>query len=186
MTISKEGRRYYILGDTYAIKDRLRNAGCKWDPDRRAWWTGKEAVANEFAGAEPAKPAEKPPAGDDTKLVGKARYKGRIYYIAWMGRTAKGTDAARLVTMDGKLDFWKDLTEIEVVKHYRPLERTFRGHTHTEHMTLGKIRRFVEGERENREAGGDVCAECGRSGELVADLEDGMLKHRRCRDIEPM
>lgn len=33
--------------------------------------------------------------------------------------------------------------------------------------------------------GGNVCAECGRGGSLVADLEDGMMKHRNCCDIPP-
>lgn len=32
---------------------------------------------------------------------------------------------------------------------------------------------------------GRVCAECGRGGALVADLEDGLLKHYRCCDIPP-
>lgn len=165
----------------------MKDAGCRWDPDRRAWWTSKADVAEGFAGGEAAEeaPAEKPPVGDDTRLVAKAKYKGRVYYVAWMGRTKKGTDAARLVSLDGKLDFWKDLTEIEITKHYRPFERTWRGHTTTEYTTLGKIRRFIEKEARNRAEGGEVCAECGKSGELVIDLEDGMPKHRRCCDIEP-
>ena len=33
--------------------------------------------------------------------------------------------------------------------------------------------------------GGNVCAECGRSGALVRDLEDGQLKHYNCCDIAP-
>lgn len=36
-----------------------------------------------------------------------------------------------------------------------------------------------------RRAGGAVCAECGRPGRLVEDLEDGMLKHYNCCDIPP-
>lgn len=33
--------------------------------------------------------------------------------------------------------------------------------------------------------GGDTCAECGRGGALVEDLEDGLMKHYRCCDIPP-
>ena len=33
--------------------------------------------------------------------------------------------------------------------------------------------------------GGNVCAECGRCGALVADLEDGLMKHYNCCDIPP-
>lgn len=40
-----------------------------------------------------------------------------------------------------------------------------------------------DGDRPSR--GGRVCAECGRGGKLVADLEDGLLKHYRCCDIPP-
>ena len=34
------GRRTYILGHTYPIRDALRAAGAKWDSDARAWWIG--------------------------------------------------------------------------------------------------------------------------------------------------
>jgi hypothetical protein len=33
--------------------------------------------------------------------------------------------------------------------------------------------------------GGRVCADCGRSGRLVRDLEDGLMKHYNCCDIPP-
>ena len=33
--------------------------------------------------------------------------------------------------------------------------------------------------------GGNVCADCGRSGALVRDLEDGLMKHYNCCDIAP-
>lgn len=39
--------------------------------------------------------------------------------------------------------------------------------------------------RKDKNAGGAVCAECGRGGALVQDLEDGLMKHRGCCDIEP-
>jgi hypothetical protein len=32
---------------------------------------------------------------------------------------------------------------------------------------------------------GATCAECGRGGPLVQDLEDGLMKHYRCCDIPP-
>jgi hypothetical protein len=33
--------------------------------------------------------------------------------------------------------------------------------------------------------GRNICAECGRPGRLVCDLEDGLLKHYNCCDIPP-
>lgn len=42
-------------------------------------------------------------------------------------------------------------------------------------------------QRERSEGRSDrhVCAECGRPGYLVSDLEDGLMKHPKCCDIEP-
>lgn len=31
LTTESVGRRTYFVGDTYPIKDRLRNAGARWD-----------------------------------------------------------------------------------------------------------------------------------------------------------
>lgn len=45
ITIQSEGRRHYLIGDTYPIRAAARTAGCKWDPDRRAWWSGKRETA---------------------------------------------------------------------------------------------------------------------------------------------
>lgn len=33
--------------------------------------------------------------------------------------------------------------------------------------------------------GGAVCAECGKGGRLVADMEDGQMKHYSCCDMPP-
>ncbi len=43
--IKSEGRRHYLIGDTYPIKNAIKAAGCNWDKDRGAWWTGKRDVA---------------------------------------------------------------------------------------------------------------------------------------------
>lgn len=45
LSIKKEGRRYYILGNTFPVKDRLKAAKCRFDGDARAWWTSKKEVA---------------------------------------------------------------------------------------------------------------------------------------------
>lgn len=34
-------------------------------------------------------------------------------------------------------------------------------------------------------SGRRVCADCGRSGKLVQDMEDGLYKHYRCCDMPP-
>lgn len=45
ITIQSEGRRHYLVGDTYPIKSAIRDAGCKWDRERGAWWTGRRETA---------------------------------------------------------------------------------------------------------------------------------------------
>jgi len=43
--IETDKRRRYLTGDTYPFRDQIRAAGCRWDPDRKAWWTAKADVA---------------------------------------------------------------------------------------------------------------------------------------------
>ena len=50
--IEKRGRRFYALGDTYSMRSRLKDAGFRWDPDTRAWWTGKKETADQFCDVE--------------------------------------------------------------------------------------------------------------------------------------
>lgn len=205
--ISREGRRIYVetrYGEP--VVERLKDLGAHWDRDRRAWWLGAgkagavEALLAETAATAPAGPVKDDPAA--VRLVGKARYKGRTYYVRWAGITKRGGYAMRLVTLDQALDFWADgldpaalLSDVTgararqeqaekdglavLVKTYPA--REYRGRT--EYTTLASIQRFIERERANRAAGGAVCAACGTSGDLVEDLEDGMMKHRGCCDI---
>jgi len=147
MTIKQEGRRYYIMGDTYSLRERLKSAGCHWDADRRAWWTGDRATADKFATAQTPQSTAKAENPDEIRLVGKAKYKGRTYYIRWMGQTSRGTQAARLVSLDATIDFWADLDQIEIVKRYEPREergRYGRSTGRTVHTTLGSIRSYIE------------------------------------------
>src|SRR5690606_26519871 len=62
ITIKSEGRRHYLVGDTYPVKGAIRDAGCKWDRDRGAWWTGKRDVAEAIV-ASVKSGAVKPVAG---------------------------------------------------------------------------------------------------------------------------
>jgi len=89
-----------------------------------------------------------------------AEYKGHSYRLLYLGQTKYGK-RAHLQFMDGSKDFWVDAS---------------------------LVREKSAGESSTNRASGRgraTCAECGRPGELVSDLEDGMMKHRRCCDIEP-
>lgn len=195
LAVEKIGRRYYISGNTYPIKSTLKAAGCKWDPDRKSWWTGKKAVAERFEGTPaPNRKFDNDKPNDDTRLYGKVKYtsksgKTRTYYVI-----AKSRDDARykLTVLDGSIVFWADASRCEWIKTYGTREvwdgRYYSNRTVTRHTTLGSIRAFVAKERAEKRAeepGEPLCAECGRPGHLVADLEDGAPKHRHCCDIAP-
>ena len=38
----QEGRRLYVQGDTYPIRQKLRDAGFTWDADKRQWYIGSQ------------------------------------------------------------------------------------------------------------------------------------------------
>jgi Mg2+ and Co2+ transporter CorA len=180
--LQHEGRRVYLLGDTFAdkdrifaAKDRIQGLGGKWDPDRRAWWVGaaKAGEAEALAAALTAAP----PAAEDLsrcRVYARVRYKGRQYYVI-----AETADRCRLTILDGSVNFWADKAACELVREYAP--REYRGRT--EYQTLGGIRRFAEKQQRARRAGEPACAACGRAGELIEDLEDGAMKCRGCCDI---
>ena len=182
VTIERQGQRVYLVGDTYAIKDRIKAIGGHWDSYRRAWWVGSakaseaKALTSDIANEPATPPAKQDPS--DIYLTGKGRYKGREYFV---GSTTRDGNKVRLLTLpdadNNYLDFWVVCSEVEQTKTYSP--REYRGRM--QYTTLGGIARFIAREQSNREAGGEVCQECGKSsGELVTDLEDGGRKHRYC------
>lgn len=180
----KIGTRVYVTGNTYAVKDRLKAAGCHWDGERRQWWIGaaKQAAIAAIVGGLDGQPAPKEDLST-RRVYGKVRYKERSYYVI-----GHGNSRVRLTVLDASIDFWADESACQWEKQYAPRqERGAYGRpTGREvYQTLGSIQRFVAAEKKARDNGEPVCAECGRSGELVRDLEDGCLKHRRCCDIEP-
>lgn len=158
--------RVYVTGDSYALKDRLKAAGCHWDAERRQWWVGvaKEAgVQAVLAGESHAGPAAK----DDPKsirLTGKGEYKGRTYYI---GASTRDGSRCRLLTLpndEGQyLDFWADVEAVRVTKTYQPRESGYGRYRRTEYTTLGSIVAFVRRQRDPATARGE-CTECGHWG----------------------
>jgi len=137
--IRSEGRRHYLIGDTYAIRDMIRSAGGKWDPERKAWWSGKRDVAETIAAKAGSAPAaaqsterqERPPPGEDAIVAGRATYKGRTYYVAgrdtsrsrWEQSVTHVTtrDGAKVLLYfrDGSKSFWAPCSEVQVVRPYQ-------------------------------------------------------------------
>jgi hypothetical protein len=182
ITIDQQGRRFYLRGNTFSIKDRLRSAGCKWDPDAKCWYTGKRELADQFVSqfqADKAPDATNGPSatsdcqapGDDAIVAARATYKGHTYYVAgrvdrgrthWDDRVSAVTTRDGVKTMlysrDGKLQFWAACDLVSVTKSYdKP-------------QTIGKLRRFAEQAKEARAQGNEdgiaegqryECKECG-------------------------
>ncbi|MCC6416780.1 MAG: hypothetical protein IT429_00865 [Gemmataceae bacterium] len=190
--IEKIGQRLYLVGLPFAAKDRAKAIGAHWDGDRRQWWVGaaKTAAAEALAAelnAAPVSATESGPetVGEGSRVYARVEYKGRKYYVV-AESPEKGR--CRLTTLQGTPAFWADMVACTLIRTYegRPERGAFGRPTgRTAYTTLGSLRAFVGRETRARDAGATVCAECGLSGELVADLEDGLLKHRRCCDIEP-
>ena len=175
ITVETQGRRHYLLGDTYPIKDRLRAAGAKWDADRRAWWTGKREIAAEIAeasgGSSPAKAEGRPTESlsDDSLVAGKALYKGKQYLLLWEGETKRGR-AAKLAFLDGSSVFWADASGVQVLKRYQARQDRY---GRAEKMTFGRLQRLREQYAEAKAQGYEDGIrdgpryECGECGEWV-------------------
>lgn len=142
-TMTKEARRVYITTVYgHPIIAKLKDLGAKWEPESKRWWLGsakEEAVTKlveEFANVE--KPQEDP---REIVLVGKAEYKGRTYYVRFIGDTK-----ARLISLDGKVDFWAELGtgegQARIVKRYAAPQGT--GRYRREGTTLRSIQKFLE------------------------------------------
>ena len=116
----------------------------------------------------------------------------REYYAGAITKDGRCRPPADLPDANGDyLDFfWADCSEVEQTKEYRPREvwdgRRYSGKTVLRYTTLGGIADFIAEQRQDRAAGLPQCAACGKTGDnLVQDLEDGLMKHPHCCDIEP-
>jgi len=145
ITLQTEGRRTYITGNTYPIRDQIRAIGAHWDAKRKAWWTSKRAEAEALiaqagesapAAPQPSQQDRTPRDGKDSIVAGRAEYKGRTYYIAGRRDSAGGrrvgygwADAVEAVTTrdgakvllyfrDGSSQFWADRSAVSIVKTY--------------------------------------------------------------------
>ncbi len=150
ITIEEKGARLYVLGNTFSIKSALKEAGCHWDGEEKAWWIGKgkRAELEKALGAEPEKEnlLEKP-------LYAQVEYKDRKYYVI-----ASGEEKARLTDFQGKLDFWVKKEECKLLKEYTPRTVGYGRYAHEQRQTLSSLHRFIE-QKKAVESGGE-CPRC--------------------------
>lgn len=152
--VEKIGRRHYLRNTPFSAKDAIKDSGCRWDPQERAWWTGKAEIAESLVKRLSSPSSPSPSASDDApgrngRVAARALYKGRSYYVASRvssyGETSEVTsrDGTRtlLYFRDGSSKFWADSSQVQIVKRYQ-----------TE-KTIGSLQDYAEKAKERRESG---------------------------------
>lgn len=177
ISTEKVGARIYVVGNTFAVKSQLKDAGCHWDGDRKQWWIGaaKAAAIASLVGSVDGKEIKpgKEELGD-RPCTGKVEYKGRIYFV--IGRSEK-TGKLWLTVLDCSIDFWTAESECKWVKRYQAREDYRTGRD--VHQTVGGIRRFIEKSKRDDAAIKSGCTPDG----WCLDHEDGCIKPRHECDM---
>ena len=122
---------------------------------------------------------------DDTKIVGRAAYKGKSgYLILWMCTTKRSTSPAdlayKLAFRDGSKVFWGDSAQVRVEKLYET-EHTYRGHTSYDAMTFGRLNRLAKEYKDTPPEDRGKCESCGRwNGNHMddCDMANGGMSYR--------
>lgn len=149
LEIQQIKQRIYIVGNSFAVKDALKAAGCHWDGDRRQWWIGASQRAKiEHLIAQPLPVSADVQAErlerDRDNILGTAKYDGHSYYLVGRGQSERGA-WVRLLFRDGSKTFFKPAAEVEITKTYQRAQ------------TLKGLQEYAE--RRKREAAGGPC-EC--------------------------
>jgi hypothetical protein len=126
ISISTEGRRCYITGNTYPFRDRIRALGAHWDATRKQWWTGKREEAEQLVAKlqsdEQAARQQEREQGISTSacvIRGRAEYQGKVYYLLAHGVTKEGKPYVKLCFRDGSKVFWAaNVAEVKILREY--------------------------------------------------------------------
>lgn len=159
-TVETIKRRHYFRNAPFELGDFLWEAGADWDAKEKAHWVVGEreeaeailAQALERLQAQRVKEAD---AGVDLNakvIVGRAKYKGKVYYVLVAPRRSKrGAMVCRLAFRDGSRTFWlKETSEVEMLREYR------------EPRSINSLRAFAEQARRGPAVGRRYeCVECG-------------------------
>lgn len=179
VTLKIESSRVYFEGNTYSVKDQIKDIGGNWDKDRRAWWVGKvklaaaqkliESLGSPDGGQVEPKATETPEDRSMKRCLGKVKYKDRTYFV--IGASNK-TNRMYLTTLDCKIAFWAHTDQCEWLRRYEESHGDRYGKQ--TYPTVGSIRKFVERNKKEQETI--------KRGEIPAgycvDMEDGMVKRR--------
>ena len=142
MHVEKHGRRHYIRDLPFDQRHLARDEGCKWDPDRKMWWSGKADAAQAVVDAAGSGSSQNVPAentGRQLEVIGRAEHKGRGYLLVWEGTTKHGP-ACKLAFRDGSKTFWSN--EAKVTKRFK------------RSMTVGALLDYAEEQKSERNGTG--------------------------------
>lgn len=159
ITLQTVGRRVYLIGNTYPVKDQIKSGGGKWDADRKAWYVGvqRKALAEELAGkainglASQAQVERENGISTSARIIkGRAQYEGRAYYVLAVGHTAEGKRYVKLAFRDGSRVFWARNPEAVTVRT-----------TYETPTSIDSLRAYAE-HRRAEDAGEAECPVCAR------------------------
>lgn len=187
-TLETREKRIYLVGLPFHSKDAAKQTlGAKWDGDAKQWWVGvaKRAAAEKFVAELNTGTVEHPDMTvksgdtmsepDSARVYAKVKYRGANWFVI---AESHQQNRCRICRLSG-VGIWVDMGECELVKTYTP--REYRGRT--EYTTLGSIRWFIDSQKRAEARGEEPCADCGKRGHLIEDLEDGLMKCRHCCDM---
>ena len=127
LTLTREGRRTYISGDTRIYRNELKEAGAHWDPEKVAWWIGSHAVAEalvarlctpEKTEAVKAETEARMLERDKAAILGRAKYQEKTYYLVGEGFSESRGRWCRLLFRDGSKTFFADASKVTILKRY--------------------------------------------------------------------
>ena len=72
-----DSTRHFITGNTYPVKDQLRDLGCRWDGSRKAWYTEDAEIAAKAAAIVGPTPLYNSPPPQDLGTVDPAALAAR-------------------------------------------------------------------------------------------------------------
>jgi hypothetical protein len=128
MKVEVEGKRIYVVGNTYPLRAALKQLGARWDPERAAWWAGvtkREAIEallranpNPTEQRDEAQRSQERLERDRDNILGRAEYKGKSYYFVGEGVSSRGP-WIRLMFRDGSKTFFASADDVTISARYR-------------------------------------------------------------------
>jgi excisionase family DNA binding protein len=83
--------RIYLRGNTYPFRDKLRQIGCRWDPEKRQWYAESWEIAIKARAILPQRNA--------LRLPTPATPAGKVVLTTAMAATLLGVDRDRVLRL---------------------------------------------------------------------------------------